>query len=120
MRFGDRLRYRIQVDEAAESQQVPALSVQTLVENSVKYAVGALHEGAEIIISARLMNGRLRVEVSDDGPGFEPASSMKPGHGLDLLERRLASLFGSSASLEMIARDGHTLIAMSLLASCLT
>jgi two-component system sensor histidine kinase AlgZ len=116
VRFGDRLRYRIEVDEAAESQPVPALSVQTLVENSVKYAVGALHEGAEISISARLTNGRLRVEVSDDGPGFEPASSKKPGHGLDLLERRLASLFGSSASLEMIARDGHTLIAMSLVA----
>ena len=70
--------------------------------------------------AARLTNGRLRVEVSDDGPGFEPASSMKPGHGLDLLERRLSSLFGSSASLEMTARDGHTLIAMSLLVSCLT
>jgi two-component system sensor histidine kinase AlgZ len=115
VRFGDRLRYRIEVDEAAESQQVPALSVQTLVENSVKYAVGALREGAEIAISARLTHGRLRVEVHDDGPGFEPTSSMKPGHGLDLLERRLASLFGSSASLEMTARDGHTLIAMSLL-----
>ena len=54
VRFGDRLRYRMEVDEAAESQQVPALSVQTLVENSVKYAVGALQEGAEITISARL------------------------------------------------------------------
>ena len=31
-----------------------------------------------------------------------------------ILERRLASLFGSSALLEMTARDGHTLIAMSL------
>jgi len=117
VRFGDRLRYLIEVDEAAESQPVPALSVQTLVENSVKYAVGALQEGAEISISARVRNGRLRVEVSDDGPGFEPASSMKPGHGLDLLQRRLASLFGSSASLEMTARDGHTLIAMSLAAA---
>lgn len=114
VRFGDRLRYRIEADPAAESQQVPALSVQTLAENSVKHAVGQLREGAEITISARLTNGRLRVEVSDDGPGFEPASSRKPGHGLDLLERRLASLFGSSASLEMTACDGRTLIAMSL------
>lgn len=55
----------------------------------------------------------LRFEL--DGPGFEPASSRKPGHGLDLLERRLASLFGSSASLEMTASDGHTQIAISLL-----
>ena len=40
VRFGDRLRYRIDAETAAESLQVPALSVQTLVENSVKYAVG--------------------------------------------------------------------------------
>jgi two-component system, LytTR family, sensor histidine kinase AlgZ len=112
VRFGDRLRYRIEADEAAGSQTVPALSVQTLVQNSVKYAVGALRDGAEILVSARVENGHLRVEVSDDGPGFEPASSLKPGHGLDLLQRRLASLFGSSASLEMTAREGHTLIAI--------
>ena len=116
VRFGDRLRYRIEADEAAVSQTVPALSVQTLVENSVKYAVGALRDGAEIVVSARVEDGRLRVEVSDDGPGFEPASSLKPGHGLDLLQHRLTSLFGSSASLEMTAREGHTLIAISVTA----
>jgi LytS/YehU family sensor histidine kinase len=114
VRFGDRLRYRIDADPAAELQQVPALSVQTLVENSVKYAVGAMQQGAEIVVLARFQNGRLRVEVSDDGPGFEPASSMKPGHGLDLLRQRLISLFGSSASLEMTARDGRTMVLISL------
>jgi LytS/YehU family sensor histidine kinase len=118
VRFGHRLRYRIDADPSAESRQLPALSVQTLVENSVKYAVGALREGAEIVISARLDYGRLRVEVSDDGPGFEPAASLKPGHGLDLLQRRLASLFGSSASLEMTACKGHTQIAISLACQC--
>jgi LytS/YehU family sensor histidine kinase len=41
---------------------------------------------------------------------------MKPGHGLDLLQRRLTTLFGSSASLEMTAHDGWTRIAISLAA----
>jgi sensor histidine kinase YesM len=116
VRFGQRLRFRIEVDPAAESQQVPALSVQTLVENSVKYAVAARSEGAEIVVCARVHQGQLRVEVSDDGPGFEPVTSMKPGHGLDLLQRRLTTLFGSSASLEMTACDGWTRIAISLAA----
>jgi sensor histidine kinase YesM len=116
VRFGQRLRFRIEVDPAAESQQIPALSVQTLVENSVKYAVGVRSEGADIVVSARLEEGQLRVEVSDDGPGFEPIISMKPGHGLDLLQRRLATLFGPSATLEMTARDGWTRIAISLAA----
>jgi two-component system, LytTR family, sensor histidine kinase AlgZ len=116
VRFGQRLRFRIEVDPAAESQQVPALSVQTLVENSVKYAVGVRSEGAEIVVNARVQDGQLRVEVSDDGPGFEPVTSLKPGHGLDLLQRRLTTLFGSTASLEMTARDGWTRIAISLAA----
>jgi sensor histidine kinase YesM len=116
IRFGDRLRYRIESDANSEAQTVPALSVQTLVENSVKYAVGARREGAEIVVRATVREGRLRIEVSDDGPGFEPATSVKPGHGLDLVQRRLAALFGASASLEMTARDGHTLIAISFAA----
>ena len=116
VRFGVRLRYRIEASEAAAEQMVPALSVQTLVENSVKYAVGERRDGAEIVVTARVREGRLRVEVADDGPGFEPTLSMKPGHGLDLLERRLAALFGASASLEMSTADGRTLVAISVAA----
>ena len=112
VRFGNRLRFVLQIDPAAAHYKVPALSLQTLVENSVKYAAGKRREGAEIVVSARVMDGRLTVEVCDDGPGFELAASIKPGHGLDLLQNRLAALFGPSASLQTSARDGRTRIAM--------
>jgi sensor histidine kinase YesM len=114
VRFGDRLRYGIEIEPQAEEQTVPALSIQTLVENSVKYAVGARREGAEISVRAFVRDGQLRIEVSDDGPGFDPSTSVKPGHGLDLVQRRLAALFGSSASLEMTVRDGRTLVVISI------
>jgi signal transduction histidine kinase len=117
VRFGERLRYRIEVDPAAESQSVPALSIQTLAENSVKYAVGVRANGAEIVITARVHNGQLRVEVSDDGPGFPAEAKPKPGHGIDLLQRRLSALFGSSASLELGQRDGRTLVSISVAAA---
>ena len=113
VRFGDRLRYRIVSEPAAETRQVPALSVQTLVENSVKYAVGSRREGAEIVVNARLDRGKLYVEVSDDGPGFEPSQSFKPGHGLDLLQRRLGTLFGATASLEVSGIKGGTRVAIA-------
>ena len=114
VRFGARLAYRIEADENAREQMVPALSVQTLVENSVKYAVGTKREGAEIVVSASVREGRLQIEVEDNGPGFGPPLSLKPGHGLDLLQRRLSSLFGSAASLEVSARDGRTMVTISL------
>jgi sensor histidine kinase YesM len=114
VRFGDRLRYRVEFENAARSFRVPALSVQTLVENSVKYAVGAARSGATVAIAARVRDGELRVEVSDDGPGFEPDHRLKPGHGLDLVRQRLEALFGPAASLEIGARDGLTCVAISV------
>jgi LytS/YehU family sensor histidine kinase len=68
--------------------EVPPLSLQTLVENSVKYAVSPRREGAAITISAR--NGVIR--VTDDGPGFSP-EALPAGHGIDLLQGRLQALF---------------------------
>src|SRR5205823_1260873 len=52
VRFGARLRYTIDVDPAVQDARVPRLAVQTLVENSVKYAVSPRREGASITISA--------------------------------------------------------------------
>ena len=116
VRFGQRLRYRIEAEPAAEDLVVPALSIQTLAENSVKYAVGARAAGAEIVITARVLDNKLRVEVADDGPGFPPESGPKPGHGIDLLQRRLSALFGSKAQLEMSAQGGRTFVAISVAA----
>jgi two-component system, LytTR family, sensor histidine kinase AlgZ len=103
VRFGDRLSYRIEADPTLSSLPVPPLSVQTLVENSVKYAVSARREGAEIVIRAQLRNGRPAIDVLDNGPGFALAD-LKAGHGLDLLQSRLATQFGPSSALE-IGRD---------------
>ena len=116
VRFGERLRYSVEIGTGTETWQVPPLSVQTLVENSVKYAVGTRREGAAILVRSRIDNGRMRIEVSDDGPGFDPASSLKPGHGLDLLSRRLTALFGAAASLEMAEREGRMCMEISVAA----
>src|SRR5215813_7175055 len=54
VRFGDRLAYEFQVDPGVTELAVPRLSLQTLVENSVKYAVSPSRTGATIWIRARL------------------------------------------------------------------
>lgn len=103
-RFGDRLRYKIQVSEAFSDIGVPPLSVQTLVENSVKYAVSARRKGGYIAVSAFKDGDRLLLQVSDDGPGF-PTNELPAGHGLSNLQERLKALFGSDADLLMISQD---------------
>ena len=112
-RFGGRLRFEIDVPAHLHSAEIPALSLQTLVENSVKYAVAAHLDGANIRVSARSQNGILRLEVSDDGPGFTP-QAIRPGLGLANLEGRMAALFGGAARLEIDRIDGFTAVRLSL------
>jgi len=86
---------------------VPRMALQTLVENSVKYAVSPRREGGSICVTATAADGRVRVIVEDDGPGFNGAHR-PAGHGLALLDARLAMLFGTRASMRVDSRAGHT------------
>jgi LytS/YehU family sensor histidine kinase len=99
-RYGERLRFRIDVPPELRPVEVPALSLQTLVENSVKHAVGSRFEGAEIRVAAFERGGSVFVQVSDDGPGFTEKAIL-PGHGLHNLQQRLVTLFGPGARLEI-------------------
>jgi signal transduction histidine kinase len=113
IRFGSRLRYRIEAHDAAGATLVPRLSLQTLVENAVKYAVSPRREGGSITIRAAIHDGRLRFEILDDGPGFDPAS-VPEGHGLTLLRSRLAMLYGDRASLDIRSRPSATSVVVQV------
>lgn len=95
-RLGDRLRYQIEAAPDTSEMQVPPLSVQTLVENSIKHAVSLRREGGQIWVTLRPEC----IEVRDDGPGFS-LENVPQGHGLDLLQSRLAAVFGPTARLEV-------------------
>jgi signal transduction histidine kinase len=113
VRFGDRLRFHIEPLGNGAAPLVPRLSLQTLVENSVKYAVSASRDGATIGVIAAEAGGRLRVSVEDDGPGFD-ATDLPDGHGLQLLKSRLAMTFGDRADLRAESRPGRTLVTLDL------
>ena len=113
VRFGDRLRYRVEVDPSFGTVDVPRLSVQTLVENSVKYAVSSGRTGATIIVRAERGSGRLRVTVQDDGPGFD-AASLPEGHGLALLRSRLDILFADRAAMKIEGGPGDMRVTLEV------
>jgi len=112
-RFGDRLRYHIDLPQDLNGARVPPLSVQTLVENSIKYAIAPSRAGGEILIAGMRQNGRLLVEVSDEGPGFS-LESAPAGHGLDNLKSRLATLFGEQAALTLERHENRTSMTLSV------
>jgi LytS/YehU family sensor histidine kinase len=113
-RFGDRLKFTIDVPGALEDLEVPPMAIQTLVENSIKHAISPSRAGGEIRIVARTVEDRFLIEISDDGPGFA-ASDMKEGHGLDNLRERLAAVFAEDASLRIISgEEGGATVTLSL------
>ena len=97
-RFGDRLQFSVEYPPKLSEAAVPPLSVQTLVENSVKYVVAPKREGGTICVCASGSSDRLEIEVRDDGAGVDLAA-IAAGHGLDLLQSRLHTIYEGAARL---------------------
>lgn len=112
-RFGERLRFTFDVETAAENFEIPPFAVQTLVENSIKHVVSTRRAGGEILIRAKTEAGVLRLEVQDDGAGFDETAILS-GHGLDNLQARLAALHGAPAALNIKRRDNLTIVSVTL------
>ena len=112
-RLGTRLSFTLDVDPEAAGREVPPLTIQTLVENSVKHAIAPRPAGGRIRVAASLAGERLVLSVWDDGPGFT-AAAMRPGHGLESLQARLAARFGAAAELTIAGRDGGTLVTVTV------
>ena len=98
-RFGDRLQFSVEYPPEMSETAVPPLSVQTLVENSVKYAVAPKREGGiDRCFRHRIEDSNLEIEVRDDGAGVDLAT-IPAGHGLDLLQSRLHTIYEGAARL---------------------
>jgi signal transduction histidine kinase len=110
LRLGDRLQVQWQVDEEALSQSLPALSLQPLVENSIKHAFNPRSEPGVLRVQIELLPQRLRITVADDGPGttLPPGLAFPPGTGLGLptVARRLALRWGPAASFAVRTAPG--------------
>lgn len=112
-RFRERLSYSIDVEPGLDALPVPPLTLQPLVENSVKYAVSPRTMGGVIRISARLRKSTLVLEVWDDGPGFN--NEMIPlGHGIDNLRARLTTLLGDDTELSVGSTNAGTSVTVYL------
>jgi signal transduction histidine kinase len=105
-RFGERLRVVSDVSPAALQVPVPGLLLQPLVENAVGHGVATLRRGGTVRIAARVESDALVVEVSDDGRGLPPhGDPIRPGHGLDNVRQRLATLYGERGRLTLHPGD---------------
>jgi len=99
IRMGRRLAFAVDVPDGLRAMRMPSLMILTLVENAVKHGVGPRVEGGRIDVRATTAEGRLRIDVADDGRGF--VQSTGGGTGLANIRARLASNYGPAAGLSL-------------------
>lgn len=96
LRFED-LRIHLDVPDDLQAALVPALILQPLVENAVKYGVAGVPPPATIRLSARAAGNVLHLQVEDSGTG-ESKSSPGAGIGLKNVIQRLSLIYGENRS----------------------
>lgn len=69
MRFPDRIEYTIEVEDDLNNVLIPPLSVQSFVENSIKYAMD-LTKKTKISVKMVRLGMNLKVSIRDNGRGY--------------------------------------------------
>jgi two-component system LytT family sensor kinase len=119
-RFGDRLEVRLEVTPDILAVMVPVLSLQPLVENSIRHGVEA-GRGGRVEIVGEDLGADARVIVIDDGDGMELAEAraalagVRGGIGVSNVHRRVQSTFGPEYGLEIESAPGSgTTVALTV------
>jgi sensor histidine kinase YesM len=68
--MGKRLQIKWNIEPETLDALVPNLILQPLIENAIHHGVAPLEEGGTVTICAARRNGKLLLEVIDDGLGF--------------------------------------------------
>jgi two-component system LytT family sensor kinase len=111
VRFGPALVVAKQLDPTTLELMVPSMILQPLVENSIKHGLARKVGHGTITIRTALRNGRLSIEIIDDGVGLpdeRQGTSKARGIGLRNVQERLRVIYGSefAMTLEHVPGDG--------------
>ncbi|RRQ51652.1 sensor histidine kinase [Sphingorhabdus wooponensis] len=112
VRYPKRLRVKIDIPDALMGQHVPALILQPLVENAIKYGVSRTTRPVELSISAKAEGNVLILSVRDDGEAVDADDVGGNGIGLANVRDRLEARYKSAARLDAQAIAGGGFVAM--------
>jgi two-component system LytT family sensor kinase len=111
VRFGDKLQVVKHIDPATLDMLVPSMLLQPLIENSIKHGISSKIDGGTVTIrTAHGANGRLSIEVEDDGVGIgeaELAGILNKGIGVSNVKERLKVLYNQDYRMLIDSQPGR-------------
>jgi two-component system, LytTR family, sensor kinase len=110
-RFGrDNLEIIKSIDEEALEAFVPSMLLQPVVENCLKHGLAPKIDGGKIQLRTATRDGRLRIEIEDNGVGISEEKMPHvyvEGIGLSNVRERLRVLYGADFRLEIESHTGQ-------------
>ena len=104
VRMGERLQTRLDLPDELAGASVPPLLLQPLIENAIKHGLEPHVRGGRIEVRAARLGDELRLTVRDTGAGLAPAAADGGTRfGLEQVRKRLATIYGAAAALELVA-----------------
>jgi two-component system, LytTR family, sensor kinase len=103
-RFEDKLEVAFEVDERAEELLVPCFLLNPLVENAVKHGLNGGAKPLRILVSAKIENNALKLEVSNTGSLNGNGNGTKVG--LKNVRERLEKLFAERSNFDLKEEHG--------------
>jgi signal transduction histidine kinase len=103
VRYPDRLKTRFDIESGVGNTKIPAMILQPLVENAIKYGVGRTNRPVTVEISAKRQAGNIVIAVSDDGESAQNVATTRStgaGIGLSNVKDRLEARYAKRARLE--------------------
>lgn len=112
LRIEERLEFDVQLPSGLATAVFPPMVLPTLVENAIKHGIEPKPEGGKVTVRAEIVDGKLRVDVSDTGVGlpeghiFGQTSTSGTGLGLENIRSRLAMLYPGTSMLMLSSQPG--------------
>jgi two-component system LytT family sensor kinase len=110
VRFGARLKVVKRISADTLDVIVPSMILQPLIENSIKHGFEKKIGEGRITITTRLGDGRLVIEVHDNGLGMTEERlqhAVGGGIGLSNVNERLRTIYGASCQLRLKSIPGE-------------
>ena len=105
MRFEERLKVEINVDQGTLGQPVPPMMLQTLVENAVKHGISKAVNGGVVKIKAAIVGDHLELTVQNTGQLNSKING--EGFGIKSTEDRLNLMYQGKANFQISNLDNN-------------